>query len=235
MTSDSSQPPIGVLFSGGLDSACLVAQFIDQRRAVQPFYVAGGLIWQDAELASARAFLAAARAALLRPLVVLELPLTDLYRDHWSTTRQGIPSSGSPDEAVYLPGRNPLLIIKPRVWCQLNGIRQLATGSLAGNPFADATDEFFGQFEAVLDRAMGGHVEILRPFAHLSKRDVLALGRDFPLELTFSCLAPRSGQHCGNCNKCAERARAFVELGRADPTKYSLDQQPQTRTATCSE
>jgi 7-cyano-7-deazaguanine synthase len=235
MTSDSSQSPIGVLFSGGLDSACLLAQLSGQGRIVQPFYVAGGLVWQDAELAAARAFLAAAPAAALRSLVVLELPLADLYQEHWSTTRRGVPASDSPDEAVYLPGRNPLLIVKPRVWCQLNGIRQLAIGSLADNPFADATGEFFRQFEAVLDRALGGHVELLQPFALMSKREVSTLGRDYPLELTFSCLAPRSGLHCGNCNKCAERAKAFAAMGRVDPTRYALDHQPHTRTISCFE
>ena len=33
----------------------------------------------------------------------------------------------------------------------------------------------------------------------------MALGRGLPLELTFSCIAPVAGQHCGRCNKCAER------------------------------
>jgi 7-cyano-7-deazaguanine synthase len=57
----------------------------------------------------------------------------------------------------------------------------------------------------------------------LSKRCVMQLGRDVPLELTFSCLAPVAGRHCGRCNKCAERAAAFVHLESGDPTPYVED------------
>ena len=37
----------------------------------------------------------------------------------------GVPDADSPDDAVYLPGRNPLLLVKAAVWCRLNAIEQL--------------------------------------------------------------------------------------------------------------
>jgi 7-cyano-7-deazaguanine synthase len=49
----------------------------------------------------------------------------------------------------------------------------------------------------------------------------MALGRDMPLELTFSCLAPVAGLHCGRCNKCAERQAAFRDAGIDDRTEYA--------------
>ncbi|MCD4728936.1 MAG: 7-cyano-7-deazaguanine synthase, partial [Pirellulales bacterium] len=42
-----------------------------------------------------------------------------------------------------------------------------------------------------------------------------------PLELTFSCLSPVAGLHCGRCNKCAERQEAFRSLEMHDPTRYA--------------
>ena len=41
----------------------------------------------------------------------------------------------------------------------------------------------------------------------------MALGRGLPLELTFSCISPLRGLHCGHCNKCAERQAAFRDAG----------------------
>ena len=46
----------------------------------------------------------------LGALEVLEMPVQDLYGDHWSLTGVDPPGRESPDEAVYLPGRNLLLL-----------------------------------------------------------------------------------------------------------------------------
>jgi 7-cyano-7-deazaguanine synthase len=123
------------------------------------------------------------------------------------------------------------LVIKAHVWCRLHGVSQLALGALASNPFADASDEFFRQFEAAMDRAVSGHVELLRPLAELDKRSVMELGHQLPLELTFSCLAPVDESHCGRCNKCAERQRAFRDVGLTDPTRYATPRSTRPLTA----
>ena len=109
----------------------------------------------------------------LEDLVVLELPLGDLYEDHWSVTGQQVPDASSPDDAVYLPGRNALLTIKAALWCRLQGIDRLALAVLGSNPFSDATPEFFDDFQSALDRALGGPVRLVRPFARLEKRQVM--------------------------------------------------------------
>jgi len=220
MTSPSTNSTIGVLASGGLDSCILLAHLLRQGSGVRPFYVRGGLFWEQSELSALRGFLRAVAAPRLEELVILDLPLGDLYGAHWSIDGRDAPDSRSPDGAVYLPGRNALLGIKPAIWCAMHGIGQLALATLAGNPFADATEEFFRDFQQALDRATGSHVHIIRPFARLPKKDVLELGRGLPLELTFSCIVPADGLHCGRCNKCAERRRAFRVAGLKDITPY---------------
>jgi 7-cyano-7-deazaguanine synthase len=212
---------IGVLFSGGVDSAILLAKLLNEGQPVVPLYVRTGCIWQESELRAANKFLAAIKQPKLARLVALEMPLGDLFADHWSMTGQGVPDWKSPNEAVFLPGRNPLLLIKPVLWCQGRGLRKLALATLAGNPFDDATPTFFAQFQAMIGVATGRAVEIVRPFEELSKPAVMRLGRELPLELTFSCLAPVGDSHCGRCNKCAERRAAFGHFESEDPTRYA--------------
>ena len=212
--------PIGVLASGGLDSSILVGHLLDKGERLQPFYIRFGSTWQDAELASLRSFLAAFDSRRLQPLVVLDMPVGDLYGDHWSTTGRDVPDEATPDEAVYLPGRNLLLIIKAALWCQLHGIDRLALAPLESNPFADATPEFFAELEVLLNRAESTGLRLVRPFAKLSKRQVMQIGLNYPLHLTFSCINPRSDLHCGVCNKCAERRQAFRSAGVIDRTRY---------------
>lgn len=221
MISPPSETPVGLLLSGGLDSSILLGHLLEQGRAVQPFYVRAGLFWETAEQRMLASLLAHFARPRLRPLVVFDLPLTDVYGEHWSVNGRAVPNAESPDEAVYLPGRNALLLIKPAVWCRLNGVEELALAPLGSNPFPDAGPDFFAAFEAALNIAVGGRLRIVRPFADLHKREVMELGLRFPLELTFSCIAPRDELHCGRCNKCAERRQAFRVIDAADPTRYA--------------
>lgn len=215
---------VGVLASGGLDSCVLIGHLLRQGGSVQPFYVRCGLIWEPEELAALQAFLKGLPATALKDLVVFDLPLADLYGSHWSIDGNGTPGAQSRDDAVYLPGRNALLAIKPAIWCIMHGLEQLALATLAGNPFADATEGFFQAFAGVLGQATDSRVAIVQPFAHLRKEEVVRLGRGLPLQQTFSCIAPRGGLHCGTCNKCAERRKAFLASRENDPTNYASEQ-----------
>jgi 7-cyano-7-deazaguanine synthase len=220
MNAATTNARIGVLASGGVDSCVLVAHLLREGRHVWPFYVRGGLVWEEVELRALRTFLGKIASPQLRPLTCFDMPLADVYGDHWSISGRDPPDANSPDEAVYLPGRNALLGIKPALWCAMNGIDQLALATLAGNPFADATDQFFDDFQRAIDIATSSRVAIVRPFATLRKQDILELVPGLPLELTFSCIAPCDGLHCGRCNKCAERQRAFQVAGIRDRTAY---------------
>jgi 7-cyano-7-deazaguanine synthase len=219
-----------ILISGGLDSAILLAELLHgavdgspsgRRGAVYPLYVRSGLLWEPVELRHLHRFLDAIHRPALRPLQVLEMPVADVYGEHWSITGRGVPDAVSPDEAVFLPGRNVLLLAKALLWCHLHGVGVVALAPLEANPFPDATPAFFEAYEHLVNRAVGGSVQIIRPYAALSKVEVLRRGRGLPLELTFSCIRPVEGQHCGRCNKCGERRRAFAAAGLRDATAYA--------------
>jgi 7-cyano-7-deazaguanine synthase len=219
----SQSDVMALLLSGGLDSSILLSYLLGQGRTVQPIYVRTGTVWQAEELTAIYHYLKVARSPRLRDLINLELPLDDLYGNHWSITGHGTPGEHSEDEAVYLPGRNPLLLVKAAVWCQMHSIELLALAPLSTNPFTDATDRFFATFEEAMHLAGSARLRIVRPFAHLKKREVMQLGRHCPLAHTFSCIAPIDGLHCGHCNKCAERKAAFEVGDLTDPTHYASD------------
>ena len=152
---------------------------------------------------------------------MLDLPVGPLYDAHWSVSGVDVPDDGSSDNAVYLPGRNLLLLAQPSVWCALHDIHTVALGTLKGNPFPDSTREFFDELGALVQRAMGHSLRVLTPYADLTKAQVLERGSGLALEHTFSCIDPRDGRHCGHCNKCAERRRAFAESSLEDVTHYA--------------
>ncbi|MBY0460979.1 MAG: 7-cyano-7-deazaguanine synthase, partial [Gemmataceae bacterium] len=190
---------------------------------VFPIYVRAGLHWEAVERDYLNRFVAAIASHALRSLVVLDQPIRDVYGAHWSTTGEGVPAAGTPDELVYLPGRNVLLLAKPLLWCHLNGVPEIATAPLGANPFPDATPAFYDTFAGVVSQAVSGAVRVLRPYADLHKVDVLRRGVavGLPLDHTFSCIKPERGLHCGACSKCHERQTGFRDARIADPTEYA--------------
>src|SRR5512140_644853 len=132
-----------VLFSGGLDSAVLLAMERQAHAPVQPVHVQAGLAWEGAERRAIDRLLAApVFSSGVEPLATLTVDMRDVYpASHWAVTGHP-PAYDTPDEDVYLEGRNIVLLSKAAVLAARLGIPRIALGSLSGNPFPDATPEF---------------------------------------------------------------------------------------------
>jgi 7-cyano-7-deazaguanine synthase len=216
-------PATAVLLSAGLDSAVLAAAEA-RRGAVQPIYVSAGLAWEPHELAALEHLLATAPFARVAPVARLDFTVHDLYpATHWALRGQP-PAFDTPDEDVYLTGRNVMLLSKAAIYCAQHRIGRIAIGPLAGNPFPDATPEFFTAMARALSLGLAHTIDVAAPFADRDKAAVIRLGLDLgvPLELTLSCMNPQEGRHCGQCSKCRERRDAFNEAGVPDRTTYAV-------------
>jgi 7-cyano-7-deazaguanine synthase len=215
--------PTAVLFSAGLDSAVLAAAEA-QHGAVHAVYVSCGLAWEAEELDAAHRLLATPPFQSVSPFARLTFSAQDLYpAAHWALTGTP-PAFDTPDEDVYLTGRNVMLLSKAGIYCAQQGLHRIALGTLAGNPFPDATAEFFDTMGRTLSLGLNHPIEIAAPFAALHKSDLIQLGTKLglPLELTLSCMNPLRGLHCGLCSKCRERRDAFHKAGLADSTTYAV-------------
>jgi 7-cyano-7-deazaguanine synthase len=220
--------PTAVLLSGGLDSAVLLAEEA-ARDEVQPIYISVGLAWEPAEREAVRHFLADGmpKAARVRPLVSLSVDMSDIYpAAHWARTGQA-PGYHTPDEDVYLPGRNIVLLGKAGVFCAAAGLGRLVIGTLDHNPFPDATPAFREAMATALSLGLDHRLAIAAPFATVGKAEVIERGQRLGvrLELTLSCMNAHPGgdrfpRHCGICSKCRERHDAFVAAGIPDLTDY---------------
>ncbi len=222
--------PSAVLLSGGLDSAVLLAEEA-AAGDVQPVYVSAGLSWEAAERDMVGRLLARpAFRALRRPLIALAVDMRDVYAgSHWAITGRA-PAYHTPDEDVYLAGRNIVLLSKAGVHCAAAGLDRIVLGTLAHNPFPDATPEFRTAMARALSLGLDRPIAIDAPYAGRGKADVIrrGLALDVPFDLTLSCMQPvapaREGEpfrHCGTCSKCRERHDAFLQVNGTDPTGYA--------------
>jgi 7-cyano-7-deazaguanine synthase len=184
--------PTAVLLSGGLDSAVLLADEAS-RGEVQPVYVSVGLAWEAAEREMVSQFLAQARLrGPVRALVSLSVDMRDvLAATHWAVEGRP-PGYHTPDEDVYLPGRNIVLLGKAGVYCAAAKLARVVLGTLAHNPFPDATPEFRAAMARALSLGLAHALQIDAPYSGMSKADVIARGLALgvPFELTLSCMNP---------------------------------------------
>ena len=210
-----------MLASGGVDSAVLLHESLRRYRSVQPLYIAGGLVWEKTERAALHRFLRAAPRPGLLPLAEIQMPMGDLLASHWSASGRGAPGYDDGDASVYIPGRNTALFSKAATFCALRGIPVLVSGILSANPFPDGSPEFVSAMEKALSLGMGRPIRIRTPYRRLTKDRVVRMGRGLPLHLTFSCIHPERGRHCGDCCKCKERIDAFIAAGVPDRTFYA--------------
>ncbi|MHB2026632.1 MAG: 7-cyano-7-deazaguanine synthase [Elusimicrobiota bacterium] len=195
-----------LLMSGGVDSSVLAVEALAAGIEVCPAYVRCGFSWENAELWWLKRLLRRIKNPKLKPLAVLDAPMREVLRGHWSLTGRRVPGPGrEEDRNVLIPGRNLILFSQAGVYCGRRNIPWILSAILKGNPFPDATPRFFKAMERAMGTALGSTVGIAAPYRRLSKVQIAARVPDFPFKLAFSCLNPRGLEHCGRCNKCEER------------------------------
>ena len=121
------------MLSGGLDSAVLAAQEA-RTYVVHPVYVVGGLAWEEGEQRVIRELLNrppfTGAENRVQPLARLEFSMRDVYpASHWALTGTP-PAYDTPDEDVYLHGRNIALLSKAAVYA---AIRRISSGELGSD------------------------------------------------------------------------------------------------------
>ncbi len=216
-----------VLLSGGLDSAVLLADEASRAaEPITPIYISTGLAWESGERAIVDRLLDSdIFHERIRPMASLSVDMRDVYAaTHWAVLGNA-PAYHTPDEDVYLPGRNIILLCKAAVFCAAATIDRIAIGTLDHNPFPDATPEFRTSIAQTLSLGLAHPIAIDAPYARSSKSDVIRTGvaLHVPFEWTLSCMKPVGTRHCGTCSKCRERHDAFIAAGVADPTSYESD------------
>ena len=142
---------------------------------VHPVYVAAGLAWEEGEQRIVEALLCAtavrqrARTAFIPSPASSSACATSTPPTHWALTGTP-PAYDTPDEDVYLHGRNVALLSKAAVYAATRKISRLVVAPLAGNPFPDATPQFFSAFSSALSLGLATPIEIAAPFARPAQR-----------------------------------------------------------------
>ena len=207
-----------VLFSGGLDSAVLLARAA-QEGPVQPIYVSVGLAWEAEErrTASRASCRRSARPPTCSRWRPLRVDMTDVYPPtHWAI-RGEAPAFDTPDEDVYLEGRNIVLLSKAAVFMARAKIRRVCDRPARRQSVSPTPPtRFFDAFAQALSIGLASADRDRGAVRLTAQGDVIRLGRelDVPLELTLSCMQPEDGPALRTLQQVPRAQGRVLESGR---------------------
>ena len=213
------------LFSGGLDSTtALYSARQSGYEAVALTIHYGQLHQKEIEFAK----LTAKKLSLTHYVVPIALPWggSSLVDSNIAMPKgRAIAEMEKSIPNTYVPARNSIFLAMAVSCAEATGAGAVFIGAnaLDYSGYPDCRPEFFKTFEQVIAQGTkagveGVKIEIKAPLLHLSKREIIELGKtlNVPFENTWSCYKGAE-KPCGFCDSCLLRAKGFEEAGLKDP------------------
>ena len=126
--------------------------------------------------------------------------------------------------SVWVPGRNIVFTSIANSFAESFGAEIIIVGwdLEEAATFPDNSEEFLNAFNNVLEVGSFDNIKIEAPLINMNKQDIVKLGNDInaPVTLSYSCYKGYE-EHCGVCESCMRRIRAFNRAGVEDKTVYS--------------
>ncbi|WP_137169704.1 7-cyano-7-deazaguanine synthase QueC [Marinomonas sp. FW-1] len=128
-------------------------------------------------------------------------------------------------KSTVVPNRNMVLLSMAIAYAVSLEAGKVYYGAHSGDHhiYPDCRPEFVEAMNAVSKIANYQSVEIVTPFLHSSKGEILKAGLEMNLNYanTWTCYNGRE-KSCGKCGACYERLEAFAQQGTTDPLDYEV-------------
>lgn len=208
-----------VVLSGGADSATVAYWAKNQGYDVYAISFNYGQI-ANKETTSAQKI----AQRLDVPIKVVDVsPLKEVFGEVTSLCNADIPMTSSFSEPIIVPFRNAIFLSIAVSYAVSVGANRIFYGAHGSDePFyPDCRREFYKAFEKAACLGTGEQITIEAPFSGKPKAEGIKMGAQLgvPFELTWSCYSG-GAEHCGKCESCVNRKKAFIEAGVRDPTAY---------------
>ena len=149
--------------------------------------------------------------------------LKEIFSGVTSLCNTDIPLTAEFSTPIIVPFRNAIFLSIAVAYAVAVGTDKIYYGAQGSDePFyPDCRREFYEAFEKAARLGTCEDITIKAPFSWGKKSDLIKEGTKLgvPFEITWSCYR-NDAKHCGKCESCMNRKKAFKEAGVSDPTKY---------------
>ena len=208
-----------IVLSGGPDSATVAYWAKKQGYEIYPITFKYGQIAVK-ETESAQKI---AESLGVNTKIVDLSALKDIFSGVSSLCNTDIPLTAEFSQPIIVPFRNAIFLSAAVAYAVTVGAKKIYYGAQGSDePFyPDCRREFYEAFEKAARLGTCEEISIQAPFSDMRKSDVIKAGAELgvPLALTWSCYLDGI-KHCGRCESCVNRKKAFKEAAVPDPTKY---------------
>jgi len=208
-----------VIVSGGVDSSTVAYWAKKQGYSVHGLCYKYG---QIAEKETVHAKLVAQELGI--PLRVIDLSsLKEIFLGVTSLCDENIEMTSKFTQPIIVPFRNAIFLsIAVAYASSIEAMTVFYGAQGSDKPFyPDCRKEFYKSFEKTARLGTDKKMIIEAPFHNKPKSSLIKLGSKLgvPFELTWSCYLGGT-RHCGKCESCINRKKAFKEARVYDPTEY---------------
>lgn len=203
---------VAVIFSGGLDSAVVIANELAKGHEVIP------LVFDD-DCVEFRT----------KTEVAVQLVLTHygLYGKMQKIRLYNTERIMGNDQFGFIPGWKMAIQLAAMAHCQALGIKKCLYGYNEGNldqVYADELPDNIKAMEELYNKIYDTDIKVLSPFYSATKAHMVALGEKLgvPFNFTVSCAKTYAAgiDHCGECELCRRRIEAFAIAEVKDTAYY---------------
>ena len=208
-----------IVLSGGPDSAVVAYWAKNQGYTLDPITFNYGQIAVKETLCAQKI----AESLGGKTKIVDLSALKDVFGGVTSLCNSNIPLTAEFSQPIIVPFRNAIFLSVAVSYAVSVGADKIFYGAHGSDePFyPDCRREFYEAFEKAARLGTGEDITIQAPFSGKHKSEVIKKGTELgvPFELTWSCYRDAQ-KHCGKCESCVNRKKAFRESGIADPSLY---------------
>ena len=213
------KPRCVVVLSGGPDSATVAYWAKEEGYQLYPItFNYGQIAVRETEAAKK----IAEKLGVTTKIIDLS-NLKDIFGNVTALCNIDIPLTPEFTAPIIVPFRNAIFLSAAVAYAVSVGAEKIFYGAQGSDePFyPDCRREFYQAFEKAARLGTCQEICIQAPFSDMRKSEVIKKAAELgvPLELTWSCYLD-GAKHCGKCESCVNRKKAFAEAGVADPTKY---------------